>query len=124
VTSRIVSSPDISHEPSAGRSTSSVDQLTLAEFINSGHYDRQVRRSRLAYRQRRDRLVDALRRHAPWVRIIGIAAGLHLLLEQTRIRRGWCACWGRVYDLQTAVVSGFMPRPRRPEPPGVTGTGW
>ena len=63
------------------RSTSSLDQLTLAEFINSGHYDRQVRRSRLAYRQRRDRLVDALRRHAPWVRIIGIAAGLHLLLE-------------------------------------------
>ena len=32
---------------------------------------------RLAYRQRRDRLVDALRRHAPRVRIIGIAAGLH-----------------------------------------------
>jgi GntR family transcriptional regulator/MocR family aminotransferase len=63
------------------RSTSSLDQLTLAEFINSGHYDRQVRRSRLAYRQRRDRLVGALRRHAPRVRVIGIAAGLHLLLE-------------------------------------------
>jgi GntR family transcriptional regulator / MocR family aminotransferase len=63
------------------RITSSLDQLTLAEFINSGHYDRQVRRSRLAYRRRRDRLVDALSRHTPWVRIIGIAAGLHLLLE-------------------------------------------
>jgi GntR family transcriptional regulator/MocR family aminotransferase len=63
------------------RITSSLDQLTLAEFINSGHYDRQVRRSRLAYRRRRDQLVDALSRHTPWVRIIGIAAGLHLLLE-------------------------------------------
>ena len=63
------------------RSTSSLDQLTLAEFITSGHYDRQVRRSRLAYRRRRDRLVDALRRQAPGVRITGIAAGLHLLLE-------------------------------------------
>lgn len=63
------------------RNTSSLDQLTLAEFINSGHYDRQVRRSRLAYRRRRDRLVDALRQHSPWVRVVGIAAGLHLLLE-------------------------------------------
>jgi GntR family transcriptional regulator / MocR family aminotransferase len=63
------------------RITSSLDQLTLAEFINSGHYDRQVRRSRLAYRRRRDRLVDAVGRHAPGVRVVGIAAGLHLLLE-------------------------------------------
>jgi GntR family transcriptional regulator / MocR family aminotransferase len=63
------------------RNTSSLGQLTLAEFINSGHYDRQVRRSRLAFRRRRDRLVGALRQHTPWVRVAGIAAGLHLLLE-------------------------------------------
>jgi DNA-binding transcriptional MocR family regulator len=63
------------------RHTGSLDQLTFAEFISSGHYDRQVRRSRLAYRRRRDRLVDALRRDAPRVQITGIAAGLHLLLE-------------------------------------------
>lgn len=63
------------------RITSSLDQLTLAEFISSGHYDRQVRRSRLAYRRRRDLLAGALRQHAPRVRIVGIAAGLHLLLE-------------------------------------------
>jgi GntR family transcriptional regulator/MocR family aminotransferase len=63
------------------RNTSSLNQLTLAEFINSGHYDRQVRRARLAYRRRRDRLVDALRQRTPWVRVVGIAAGLHLLIE-------------------------------------------
>jgi GntR family transcriptional regulator / MocR family aminotransferase len=63
------------------RSTSSIDQLTLAEFIRSGGYDHQVRRSRLAYRRRRDRLVAALQRHAPDVGITGITAGLHLLLE-------------------------------------------
>jgi GntR family transcriptional regulator / MocR family aminotransferase len=63
------------------RNTSSLNQLTFAEFIISGHYDRQVRRSRLAYQRRRDRLVDALRQHTPWVQITGIAAGLHLLLE-------------------------------------------
>jgi GntR family transcriptional regulator/MocR family aminotransferase len=63
------------------RGTSSVDQLTLAQFIGSGGYDRQVRRARLAYRRRRDRLVAAVAEHAPGVGIAGITAGLHLLLE-------------------------------------------
>jgi GntR family transcriptional regulator/MocR family aminotransferase len=65
----------------ADRSSSAIEQLTLAEFITSGAYDRHVRRSRLAYRRRRDRLVAALGRRAPRVRISGIAAGLHALLE-------------------------------------------
>jgi GntR family transcriptional regulator/MocR family aminotransferase len=65
----------------ADRNTSSLDQLTLAEFIASGRYDRHVRRARLAYRRRRDRLVAALYHHAPQVRATGIAAGLHALLE-------------------------------------------
>jgi len=63
------------------RHSSSFDQLTLAEFLTSGAYDRQVRRSRLAYRRRRDHLVTAVRRHVPQARVTGIAAGLHALLE-------------------------------------------
>lgn len=61
--------------------TSSFEQLTLAEFITSGAYDRHVRRVRLAYRRRRDRLVAALAGHAPGVRVTGIAAGLHAVAE-------------------------------------------
>jgi GntR family transcriptional regulator/MocR family aminotransferase len=68
------------HKLAAGRLCSSLDQLTLAEFISSGGYDRQVRRARLAYRQRRDRLVGALAREVPGIRVAGIAAGLHLLV--------------------------------------------
>ena len=64
-----------------GRLSSSLDQLALAEFIGSGGYDRQVRRVRLAYRRRRDRLVTVLRREAPQVRVTGIAAGLHAVLR-------------------------------------------
>jgi GntR family transcriptional regulator/MocR family aminotransferase len=60
---------------------SRLDQLTLAEFIVSGGYDRHIRRSRLAYRRRRDRLAAALAREAPQVRVTGIAAGLHALCE-------------------------------------------
>lgn len=65
----------------ADRQTGTLDQLTLAQFIASGAYDRHVRRARLAYRRRRDRLIAALRRDAPHVRVTGIAAGLHALAE-------------------------------------------
>ncbi|MFF3067552.1 PLP-dependent aminotransferase family protein [Kitasatospora sp. NPDC057904] len=58
-----------------------LDQLTLAELIASGTYDRHVRRCRLHYRRRRDRLVAALAEHAPHVRVTGIAAGLHAVLR-------------------------------------------
>ncbi len=58
---------------------SGLDQLILAEFITSGGYDRQIRRARLAYRRRRDRLAAALRRQG-W-RVTGIAAGLHAVLD-------------------------------------------
>lgn len=55
-----------------------VTQLTLADFVRSGGYDRHIRRMRMRYRRRRDRLVDAL---APFdVGIRGLAAGLNVLL--------------------------------------------
>lgn len=62
-----------------------LDQLTLAELITSGGYDRQVRHARLSYRRRRDRLAAALRQEAPQVAVTGIAAGLHALV---RLRPG------------------------------------
>jgi GntR family transcriptional regulator/MocR family aminotransferase len=61
---------------------SALDQLTLAEFITSGAYDRQIRRARLAYRRRRDRLTVALRRQG--LRVTGIAAGMHAVLDLPR----------------------------------------
>ncbi|MFI9270268.1 PLP-dependent aminotransferase family protein [Kitasatospora sp. NPDC052896] len=61
--------------------SSVLEQLALAELIESGGYDRQVRRARLHYRRRRDRLVAALATAAPRVQVSGIAAGLHALLR-------------------------------------------
>ncbi|WP_406250851.1 PLP-dependent aminotransferase family protein [Streptomyces cyaneofuscatus] len=58
-----------------------LDQLTLAEFIASGAYDRHVRSMRLRYRRRRDQLVAALAERAPGIEVSGIAAGLHAVLE-------------------------------------------
>ncbi|MEU7600158.1 PLP-dependent aminotransferase family protein [Streptomyces sp. NPDC040724] len=58
--------------------SSTLEQLTLAEFITSGAYDRHVRGMRLRYRRRRDELVAAV---AGRVGVSGIAAGLHAVLD-------------------------------------------
>ncbi|MFE6742906.1 MocR-like pyridoxine biosynthesis transcription factor PdxR [Streptomyces tubercidicus] len=58
-----------------------LEQLTLAEFISSGAYDRHLRGMRLRYRRRRDQLAAALADRAPHVHVSGIAAGLHAVLE-------------------------------------------
>lgn len=57
------------------------DQLTLADFIASGQYDRHIRRMRQRYRRRRDQLVTALAERAPHITATGIAAGLHAVLR-------------------------------------------
>jgi GntR family transcriptional regulator / MocR family aminotransferase len=71
----------VSAKQLAGRNGSSLDELTLAELIRSGGYDRHIRRARLRYRQRRDRLIAALAQAAPELRVSGLAAGLHAVLR-------------------------------------------
>lgn len=65
----------------ADHAGNTLDQLTMAEFITSGSYDRHIRRCRLAYRRRRDRLTSYLRTHAPGARVTGDASGLHVLVQ-------------------------------------------
>ncbi|POX40875.1 GntR family transcriptional regulator [Streptomyces sp. Ru73] len=60
--------------------TAGLDQLTLAEFLSGGAYDRHVRTMRLRYRRRRDQLTAALAAHAPHIRVTGLAAGLHAVI--------------------------------------------
>jgi GntR family transcriptional regulator / MocR family aminotransferase len=60
--------------------TGALDQLALAELLRGGRYDRHVRRMRLAYRRRRDALLDALRARVPGARAEGEAAGLNLVV--------------------------------------------
>ncbi len=65
----------------ADRFTGVFEQLALAELIDSGGYDRHIRRCRLVYRRRRDRLVSTLQRRVPDATVSGLAAGLHALVE-------------------------------------------
>jgi GntR family transcriptional regulator/MocR family aminotransferase len=59
------------------RGSSTLDQLALAALLESGRYDRHLRRMRVIYARRRARLIAALARHAPGVRLTGLAAGFH-----------------------------------------------
>jgi GntR family transcriptional regulator / MocR family aminotransferase len=59
------------------RGTSMLDQLALAALLESGRYDRHLRRMRAVYAGRRDALIGALARHAPGIRLTGLAAGFH-----------------------------------------------
>jgi GntR family transcriptional regulator/MocR family aminotransferase len=63
----------------ADRGSPVIDQLTLADFMARGDFDRHLRRMRPIYRRRRDALLAALARHLPDVEPAGIAAGLHLV---------------------------------------------
>lgn len=53
-------------------------QLTMADFIGRGSYDKHIRRMRMRYRRRRDTLVEALTGFD--VAISGLSAGVNLVL--------------------------------------------
>jgi GntR family transcriptional regulator / MocR family aminotransferase len=61
----------------ADRGAPGLDQLALAALMESGRYDRHLRRMRAEYSKRRDTLVAALGEHAPQVGLTGLAAGFH-----------------------------------------------
>jgi GntR family transcriptional regulator/MocR family aminotransferase len=74
---RALVDPVVAAIETSGVQVPTVEQLVLADMISSGAYDRHVRRCRLAYRSRRDKLVAALPEH---LTPQGISAGLHLVL--------------------------------------------
>jgi GntR family transcriptional regulator/MocR family aminotransferase len=63
----------------ADRGSPVIDQLTFADFLKRGEFDRHLRRMRPIYRERRDALVKELAERLPQLRPSGIAAGLHLV---------------------------------------------
>jgi GntR family transcriptional regulator / MocR family aminotransferase len=62
--------------------TDALSQLTLAEFITSHAYDKQVRMARLRYRRRRDLLISRITGDVlPGITVRGVAAGLQTLID-------------------------------------------
>jgi GntR family transcriptional regulator / MocR family aminotransferase len=57
-----------------------VEQLALADLLDSGSFDRHVRQRRAEYRRRRDELIGVLAARVPTLRPVGLAAGIHFAL--------------------------------------------
>ncbi|MFE7098845.1 MocR-like pyridoxine biosynthesis transcription factor PdxR [Streptomyces erythrochromogenes] len=95
---------------------SALDQLALADFIDCGAYDRHVRRMRLRYRRRRDRLVSVLAARAPEVRVTGISAGLHAVVELPPGREARALTAARAAGLALDGLSSYR-HPADPTPP-------
>jgi len=74
--------PAVRAEYEIGAGPTTLNQLALARFMESGAYDRYLRDSRRRLRARRNALIESLSRHLPDCRVIsGIVSGLDLLLE-------------------------------------------
>jgi GntR family transcriptional regulator/MocR family aminotransferase len=54
-----------------------LDQLALASLIESGRFDKHLRRMRTRYAAKRRTLIDGLAVHAPHIELSGLAAGFH-----------------------------------------------
>src|SRR5690606_31973302 len=65
----------------ADRGSPAIDQWALAHLIESGRYDRHLRRLRSFYGARRAVLVETLAEHAPGLELGGLAAGFHAVVS-------------------------------------------
>jgi GntR family transcriptional regulator/MocR family aminotransferase len=103
----------------ADRGSPILDQLTFADFLSRGEFDRHLRRMRPMYRSRRDALLTALAQHLPELEPAGIAAGLHLVawlpqdLEETTViaaaaREGVAVAGVTPYRLSPAPRGGLI----------------
>ncbi|MEU7872857.1 PLP-dependent aminotransferase family protein [Dactylosporangium sp. NPDC049140] len=73
--------PQVAAAKGRVETVSVLEQLTLADFITSGAFDRHVRTRRQTYRRRRDHLIAALARSAPDVHVTDTPAGLQAVLR-------------------------------------------
>jgi GntR family transcriptional regulator/MocR family aminotransferase len=92
-------------------------QLVLAELMESGELERQLRLLRRRHRRRRDVMIAALRTHLPHARVHGAAAGLHLMIT-------FDGAFPDVEVAAAALARGVKVQPlswhrQRPGPPGL-----
>jgi GntR family transcriptional regulator/MocR family aminotransferase len=102
------------------RGSSMLDQLTLAVLLESGRYDRHLRRMRRVYAARRATLTAALAEHAPAIRVTGLAAGFHAVahLPATADELGVVAA-ARERGVGLYPMAEFRSAPNREAPPSL-----
>ncbi|REH18427.1 MULTISPECIES: MocR-like pyridoxine biosynthesis transcription factor PdxR [unclassified Streptomyces] len=108
---------DVAAAKGGVETVSVLEQLTLAEFITSGAFDRHVRSRRQSYRRRRDQLVQALAQSAPDIRVTGMAAGLQVVLELPAGTEAWVVQAASRQGLMVSGMAEFRHGGRHPHGP-------
>ncbi|GGF32532.1 MocR-like pyridoxine biosynthesis transcription factor PdxR [Williamsia phyllosphaerae] len=108
---------DVLHAKGSREATASVlDQMVFADLIDSGAYDRHVRRSRSYYRARRDALTETMRNRG--VECSGVSAGLHAVLTVSRAMEPQILSVAADRGFVVAGLDGFRHPDAEPSPSG------
>ncbi len=97
------------------QNVSLLQQKTLANFMRDGNFNAHIRKMKLAYRQRRDRLISSLEQHAPDLfELEPCHAGMHLIswLIPSRISDGEIAKCIWAVGIDCLPLSIFCDRER------------
>ena len=78
---RVLRDDVLTEKALSSRGVPQLDQAALARLMESGRFDRHLRRVRGSYRERRDALVAAVAEHLEGTTIAGLDAGHHVLLR-------------------------------------------
>lgn len=90
-------------------------QLVLAQFMESGALERQLRHLRRHHRRRRDAMVKAVAAHLPGAIVRGAAAGLHLTITfEAGFADTDVAAAALARDVKVHPLSWHCQRPRQP----------
>ncbi len=93
---------------------SGFEQLTLARFLDQGHFEKHINRMRKFYRLQRNRLLELLKT-CPWAGMLTIEeadAGLHFLLKvDTRLSDRELESYCQSLGLQVRSLSGYYDGP-------------
>ncbi|MCO1659073.1 MocR-like pyridoxine biosynthesis transcription factor PdxR [Pseudonocardia humida] len=107
------------------RGVPQLDQAALARLIETGRFDRHLRKVRDSYRRRRDALVTAVAEHMAGASITGLDAGHHALLrlpadvDESRVVARAAAAGVAVRGVGDYRVTPDDDGPRRPLPPAL-----
>ncbi len=93
---------------------SGFEQLTLARFLDQGHFEKHINRMRKFYRLQRNRLLELLKT-CPWAEMLTIEeadAGLHFLLKvDTQLSDRELESYCQSLGLQVRSLSGYYDGP-------------
>jgi GntR family transcriptional regulator/MocR family aminotransferase len=94
----------------AGRTSPTIDQEVVSDFIEEGFFERHIRRMRAAYRERQDALLDAGRKYlGGMVTIRPSQAGMHVLgwLDDKRISDKAASRAAAAMNIEAAPLSAY-----------------